>query len=172
MNGVFYQANLAKIIKKKMKEMTVAFYFKYKGRHIEIFKVTGRRGRYCGGFVRYWCLLPSKLWLKWSKRKWAGTGQVVVHWACYPVQQDECDPPWSCLLERIFPWELTKVVIPFPKSSLDGSINRVSFVHACILSHGLQGSWHSCPGWMSVNRKTHPACTVHKDGMYLPLWLN
>ena len=33
-----------------------------------------------------------------------------------------------------------------------------------------QRSWHSCPRMLET--KTHPACTSHEDGMWLPLWLD
>ena len=37
---------------------------------------------------------------------------------------------------------------------------------------GLKRSWCSYPRRVNVSNKTHPAYTIHKDGMWLPQWLD
>ena len=83
---------------------------------------------------------------------------------------------WSCselLVEGIFPLELTWVLTPFPKNSFGWENKlRFSLEHTCIPSHRLKNpDIHVLDGWMLAT-KTHPACTIHKDGMWLPQWFD
>ena len=43
---------------------------------------------------------------------------------CCMMQHREFGPPWSLLVEGIFPLELAWVLTPFPKTLFDESVNR------------------------------------------------
>ena len=43
-------------------------------------------------------------------------------------------------------------------------------MNTCIPSHRFKRSWRSCPKRMNASNKTGPACTIHKDGMWLTEW--
>ena len=45
-------------------------------------------------------------------------------------------------------------------------------MHACIPSHGLQRSWHSCPRWVNPGKSNTPSMHHPRDRMWLPQWLD
>ena len=71
------------------------------------------------------------------------------------------EPP----VEGIFPLELTWVLTPFPTTLSDKSLNQ-GLVYACM--HSFVQTKKNPDGWMQAT-KPHPACTIHEDGMWLPL---
>ena len=102
-------------------------------------------------------------------------GLLVVCWARCPVLCSIIGSILLCgeffLVEGIFPLELTWVLIPIapnfqmykPKSSLcTYAFHRTDSKYPDI---------HVLDGWVPAP-KTHPACTIHEDGMWLPQWLD
>ena len=91
-------------------------------------------------------------------------------WARCP-QRRRFDPPLGTFsVEGIFPLELTWVQnsIP-PKTPSDESINPGSslYIHAFHRTDSKDPDVHVLDGWMPAT-KTHPARTIHEDGMWLP----
>ena len=83
------------------------------------------------------------------------------------------NPRWSLLVEMIFPLELARVLTSFPKNSFGWEYKPRSSLrtHAFHRTDLKDPDIHVLDGWMPA-AKTHPACTIHKDGMWLPLWLD
>ena len=99
----------------------------------------------------------------------AGIAQLVVHglavhgvagsillWGHFPV-------------EGIFPLELTWVQTPFPQNSFGWEYKARSSLctHAFHRTDSKDPDVHVLDGWMPAT-KTHPARTIHEDGMWLP----
>ena len=85
------------------------------------------------------------------------------------------DPPLGriCLVEGIFPLELTWVLSPFPQNSFGWECRPRSSLCTCAFhrTDSKDPDVHVLDGWMLAT-KTHPACTIHEDGMWLPQWLD
>ena len=77
------------------------------------------------------------------------------------------------LIEEIFPLNLTWVLTPFPENSLRWEYKpRFSLcTHAFHCTDSKDPDIQLLDGWMPAT-KTHPACTIHEDRMWLPLWLD
>ena len=76
-------------------------------------------------------------------------------------------------VEGIFPLELTWVLTPFPQNSFGWQYKpRFSLcTHAFHCTDSKDPDIHVLDSWMLAT-KTHPACTIHEDGMRLPQWLD
>ena len=77
-------------------------------------------------------------------------------------------------IEGIFPLELKWFLTPFSAKNsfgwdykLRSSLCTPAFHH----THSKDPDIHVLDGWMPAT-KTHPACTIHEDGMWLPQWLD
>ena len=85
------------------------------------------------------------------------------------------DPPLGRTfpVEGIFPLELTWVLTPFPKNSFGWEYKPRSSLctHAFHRRDSKDPDVHVLDGWMPAT-KTHPACTAHEDGMWVPQWLD
>ena len=80
----------------------------------------------------------------------------ILLWGHFPV-------------EGIFPLELTWVQTPFPQNSFGWEYKPRSSLctHAFHRTDSKDPDVHVLDGWMPAT-KTHPACTIHEDGMWLP----
>ena len=80
----------------------------------------------------------------------------ILLWGHFPV-------------EGIFPLELTWVQTPFPKNSFGWEYKPRSSLcnHAFHRTGSKDPDVHVLDGWMPAT-KTHPARTIHEDGMWLP----
>ena len=76
-------------------------------------------------------------------------------------------PSFEPLVGGIFLLELTWVLTPFPKNSLMSSLSTHAFHH----TDSKDPDMHALDAWRLAT-KTHPACTIHKDGVWLPLCLD
>ena len=85
------------------------------------------------------------------------------------------DPPLrrNFLVERIFPLELTWVLTLFPQNSFGWKYKpRFSpCTHAFHRTDSEDPDIHVLDQWMPAT-KTYPACTIPKDGTWLPKWLD
>ena len=85
------------------------------------------------------------------------------------------DPPLGriFLVEGIFPLELTRALTPFPQNSFWWEYKPRSRLctHAFHHTDSTDPDIHVLDGWMPAT-KTHPTCTIHKDRMWLPQWLD
>ena len=72
----------------------------------------------------------------------------------------------------IFLLELTLVLTPFPQNSFGWEYKPRSslFTHAFHCTASKDPDIHVQDWWMTAT-KTHPACTIHEHGMWLPLWV-
>ena len=70
-------------------------------------------------------------------------------------------------VEGIFPMELTWVLTPFPQNSFRSSLCTHTFHHM----DSKDPEFHVLNEWMLAT-KTNPECTIHKDEMWLPQWLD
>ena len=108
-----------------------------------------------------------------SFRGWL-TGNVLGLLSCL-MQCHGFDPSLRRIfpVEGIFPLELTWVLTPFPKKSFGQEYKTRPSL--CTQAFHHTDSWdpdiHALVLLMPVT-KTHPACTIHKDGMWLPQWLD
>ena len=98
----------------------------------------------------------------------------VVCWARFPAW---CSVVGSILywgdffpVEGTFPMELTRVRTPLPQNFFGWEYKPRSS-HAFHRTHSRDPYIHVIDGWMPAT-KTHPSCTIHKDGMWLPQWLD
>ena len=70
-------------------------------------------------------------------------------------------------------FDLQLVLTPFPKNSFGWEYK----LRSCLYTHTFHHTdskdpvMHVLDRWMSAT-KTHPACTIHEDGIWLPLWLD
>ena len=91
------------------------------------------------------------------------------------LQRRGFDPPLGRKfpVEGIFPLELAWVLTPFPKNSFGWEYKPRSSLctHAFHRTDWKDPDVHILDGWMPVT-KTHPACTIHEDGMWLLQWLD
>ena len=81
----------------------------------------------------------------------------ILLWGNFPV-------------ERIFPLELTWVQTPFEKKTSfrwEHKPRSSLCTHACYCTDSKDPDVHVLDGWMPAT-KTHPARTIHEDGMWLP----
>ena len=80
----------------------------------------------------------------------------ILLWGHFPV-------------EGIFPLELTWVQTPFPQNSFGWEYKPRSSLctHAFHRTDSKDPDVHVLDGWMPAT-KTHPARTIHEDGMWLP----
>ena len=83
---------------------------------------------------------------------------------------------WSLRIfpvEGIFPLELTWVLTTFPQNSFGWEYKPRSSLctHAFHRMDSKDPDVHVLDGWIPAT-KTHPACTIHEDGMWLPQWLH
>ena len=76
------------------------------------------------------------------------------------MQRCRFDPP----VERIFPFESTWVLTPFPLNSFG------LCTHAFHGTDSKDPDIHVLDEWMPAT-KTHPACTIHKECDYLNGWI-
>ena len=85
-----------------------------------------------------------------------GVAGSILLWGHFPV-------------EGIFPLELTWVQTPFPQNSFGWEYKPRSSLctHAFHRTDSKDPDVHVLNGWMPAT-KTHPARTIHKDGMWLP----
>ena len=102
----------------------------------------------------------------------AGIAQLVVCWAGCPA--------WCSVMGLIvlwgeffqqkdfFPLELTWDLTPFPQNSFGFEYKPRSSlcIHAFQLTGSRDPDIYVLEGWMLAT-KTHPACTIHKDGIWL-----
>ena len=72
-----------------------------------------------------------------------------------------------------FSFEFSWVLTPFPQNSFGWEYKPRSSLstHALYRSDSKDPDIHNLDGWMPET-KTHPACTIHENGMWLPQWLN
>ena len=84
----------------------------------------------------------------------------ILLWGHFPV-------------DGIFPLELTWVQTPFPQNSFGWEYKPRSSLctHAFHRTDSKDPDVHVLDGWMPAT-KTHPAQTIHEDGMWLPQWLD
>ena len=77
------------------------------------------------------------------------------------------------LVEGIFPLELTWFLAPFPPNSFGWECKPRSSLctHAFHHMDSKDPDIYVLDGWMLAT-KTHPACTIHKDRMWLLPWLD
>ena len=77
------------------------------------------------------------------------------------------------LVEGIFPMELTWVLTPFPQNSFGWEYEPRSGLctHAFHHMDWKDPNIHVLHRWMPAT-KTHPVCTIHEGGMWLPQWLD
>ena len=77
------------------------------------------------------------------------------------------------LVEGIFHLELTWVLTPLPQNSFGRKYKPRSSLctHAFHRTDSKDPDIHVRDEWMPAT-KAHPACTIHKDGMRLPQWLD
>ena len=75
--------------------------------------------------------------------------------------------------EGIFPLEITWALTPFPQNSFGWEFKPRSSlcINAFHCKNSKDPDIHALHRWMPVT-KTHPACTIHEDGMWLPQWLD
>ena len=76
-------------------------------------------------------------------------------------------------VKGIFPMELTWALTPFPQNSFGWEYKPRSSLctHAFHGKDSKDPDIHVPDGWMPAT-KTHPACTIHEDGMRLLQWLD
>ena len=101
---------------------------------------------------------------------------LVVCWARCPVWCNIVggfDPPLRRIFpaEGILPLELTWVLTPFSKKLFWIKPRSSLYTHAFNHTHSKDPDIHVLGRWMPAT-KTHQACTMHKDGMWLPQWLD
>ena len=101
---------------------------------------------------------------------WGGwNSSVGSAWARCP-QRRGFDPPLGTFsVEGIFPLELTWAETPFPQNSFGWEYKPRSSlcIHAFHRTDSKDPDIHVLDGWMPAT-KTHPARTIHEDGMWLP----
>ena len=105
-------------------------------------------------------------------------GRVSSLVECWPCCLAWCsrrfDPPLGRIFsgEGMFPFELTWVLTPFPKNSLGWEYKPRSSLctHAFHCTDSKDPDIHVLDRWIPAT-KTHPACTIHEDGMW-PVWLD
>ena len=75
-------------------------------------------------------------------------------------------------IKGIFPLALTRALTPFPKNSFGWQYKLRSGLcsHAFHRTDLKDPDIHVLDRWMPAT-KTHPVCTIHKDGMWLPQWI-
>ena len=98
----------------------------------------------------------------------AGIAQLVV--LGLAVQCRGFDPPLGNFPEEgIFPLELTWLQTPFPQNSFGWEYKPRSSLctQAFHCTDSKDPDVHVLDGWMPAT-KTHPAHTIHEDGMWLP----
>ena len=132
--------------------------------HIKIARPKVRINR---EFVQ-WVELFSFVSLTWGLEKFVG--RVLGLLTCM-MQCHRFDPSLGKMfpVEWIFLLELAWVLAPFPKNSFEWEYKLRSSLctHAFYRSDSKDPDIHVLDGWMLAT-KTHPACTIHKDGMWLP----
>ena len=107
----------------------------------------------------------------------AGIARWVVCWAhCRCVMQRRGFDPLlrkSFPVEGIFPLELTWVLTPFPQNSFGWEYEPRTGLctHTLHRTDSKDPDIHVLDGWVPAT-KTHPACTIDEDGMWLSLWLD
>ena len=112
----------------------------------------------------------QRLVFKTLKGGW--NSSVGSAWARCP-QRRGFDPPLGTFsVKGIFPLELTWVQTPFPppkKNSFGWEYKPRSSlcIHAFHRTDSKDPDVHVLDGWMPAT-KTHPARTIHEDGMWLP----
>ena len=132
----------------------------------------------------------SESWQRWRGRN-SSVGSVLGSMSCL-TQRRGFDPPLRRIfqVEGIFPSELTWVPIPFipppppsppPPKKKKKKKNQPNFfgweyksrsslcTRAFHLTDSKDPDMQVLSGWKPA--KTHPACTIHEDGMWLPQWL-
>ena len=127
------------------------------------------------GSVLFWPLL-LQVHMSWLTI-FGQNSSLVVCWACC---SSWCSVMGLILLwgeffplDWIFPLELTWLLTPFTKNSFRWEYTPRSSLctHAFHGTDSKDPDIHILDGWMPA-AKTHPACTIHEDGMWLPLWLD
>ena len=105
----------------------------------------------CSLYLELCCwtlLVNSKFGPEWLS--WCCVGSL----SCM-MQRCGFEPPRSL---RIFPFELTWVLTPFPQNSFGWEYKRRSSL--CIPLHRLKRLGHSCPRWVNAGNKNTPS-TCH-----------
>ena len=101
---------------------------------------------------------------------WNGIARCSL--SCF-MQRRGFDPPLGrfCPVEGILPLGLTWVWLHSPKNHLEYKPRSSLCSHAFHRTDSKHPDIHVLDGWMPAT-KTQPACTIHEDGMWLPLWLD
>ena len=110
----------------------------------------------------------------YSISDWLGLNSALGWLSCL-MQHHGFSPPLRRIfpVEGTFPLELTWVLTPFPQNSfmweykLRSRLCTYAFHRMDTEDPGI----HVLDRWMSAT-KTHPACSIHEDGMWLPEWLD
>ena len=115
--------------------------------------------------------LPDACFYESQTRAWIA--QSVVCWVHCPAQCSvTCSTLLCALVQGIFPLELAWVLTPFPRNSFGweckprSSLCTHAFHHTDLKDPDI----HALGGWILAT-KTHPACIIHEDRMWQPLWL-
>ena len=127
--------------------------------------------------IIYNFIFISILFILLSIVEWQNGGRnslLVMCWACCPVW---CSIMGSILLwgeffflvQRIFSKELTWVLTPFPKHSFQWEYKPRSSLctYAFHCTDSKDRDIYVLDGRMKAT-KTHPACTIHEDRIWLP----
>ena len=79
---------------------------------------------------------------------------------------------WASGRGDFFPLELTWT--PFPLNSFGWEYKPMSSLctHAFHCTDTKEPDVHVLDGWMPATKKTHPACTIQEDRIWLPVWLD
>ena len=102
---------------------------------------------------------------------------LVACWARCPAWQSVVGSIllWGYFfpVEGIFPLELTWVLTPFPQNSFGWEYKKRSSLcsHAFHRTDSKDPDIHVLDGWIPTT-KSHPECTIHEDGIWLPQWLD
>ena len=111
-----------------------------------------------------------KVYLHWNLYFWGRNSSVGRVWACCP-QRSGFDPPLETFSGRgdfSLGVNMGSNSIP-PKNSFGWEYKPRSSLctHAFHRTDSKDPDIHVLDGWMPAT-KTHPACTIHEDGMWLP----
>ena len=126
--------------------------------------INARTGHLSGSRLYKW--VRYYVWHKiWGQN--SSVGNVLVSLSCL-MQHCGFDPP----VEGIFPLKLIWFLTPFPQNSFGWEYKlRSSLCTHAFHCTDKDPDIHVLDEWMLAT-KTHPACTIHEDGMWLPQWLD
>ena len=124
--------------------------------------------------VCVWIVLDFVDWSFGRSLSWGWNSSVgnVLGWLSCVMQRCGVDPPLSFQQRGFFPWSWLWFWLHSPKTLSNEGINR-GLVYGQAFHHmdSKDPDIHVLDRWIPAT-KTHLACTIHEDGMWLPEWLD